>query len=165
VVPSEFEIGHGMGPGGIVALTVVVGGQKVLYITIDGNNMVSGFREEIIQALSSRFDECEVLTTDTHIVNAIGTMGRGYFAVGEAIDHERLISHIKDAASKAENSVEKAEVSFTRIQINNVRVIGEEKLTNFTVLIDQTFKLMRWMAPLIYIPTLAVAVLPFLFIR
>ncbi len=165
VAPSEFEIGQGMGPGGIVALTVFAGGQKALYITIDGNNMISGLREEIIQALSDRFDECEVMTTDTHVVNAVGTMGRGYYAVGEAIDHARLISHIKDAAAEAEKNAEKAEVSFTRIQINNVRVIGEEKLTNLMMLIDQTFRLLRWATPLIYVPALIIAALPLLSVK
>jgi len=163
VVPSEFRVGQGMGPGGIVALAVVVGRQRSLYVTIDGNNMVSGLRDKIIQALSDRFDECEVLTTDTHIVNAIGTMERGYYPVGEAVDHERLISHIKGVAVKAVDSAERAEVFYTRVQVSKVRVIGEEKLANLSMLIDLTFSRTKCIAPLIYIPAIVVAMLPFLF--
>jgi putative membrane protein len=164
IVPEEFNIGQGMGPGGIVTLVVITGGQKILYITIDGNNMVSGLREEIIQALSTSFDECEILTTDTHIVNAIKNIRRGYYPIGEVIDHERLISYIKDIAAKAVDDAEKAEVSFTKIPINNVRVIGEEKLVNLTMLIDITFNILRWATPLIFIPAVIAAMLPFLFI-
>ncbi|MFH0897856.1 MAG: DUF2070 family protein [Candidatus Bathyarchaeota archaeon] len=162
IVPEEFSISQGMGPGGIVTLAVIVGEQKTLYVTIDGNNMVSGLREDIIQALSTSFDECEVLTTDTHIVNAVNTIKRGYYPVGEAIDHEQLLSYIKDVAAKAVDNAEKAEVSFTRISVNNVRVIGEEKLVTLSMLIDRTFSLMKWAAPLIFIPAIIAAILPFL---
>ncbi len=157
-VPSEFTVGQGMGPGGIVSLAVVVGGQRALYVTVDGNNMIIGLREKILQALSGTCDECEVLTTDTHVVNAVGTMGRGYYAVGEAVDQEKLISHIREVAAEALGSVEWASASFARVQIDGVRVIGEEKLTSLTMLVDQTFRLMKWAAPLIYVPAFAVSV-------
>jgi len=74
-----------------------------------------------------------------------------------------LISYIKDAASKAVDNAEKAEVSFTRIPINNVRVIGEEKLVNLSMLIDRSLSVMKWTAPLIFIPAVIAATLPFLF--
>ena len=162
IVPEEFTIDRGIGPGGIVTLTIITGGQKALYVTIDGNNMVSGLREEIVQVLSTSFDECEVLTTDTHIVNALNKIRNGYNPVGEVIDHTRLISYIKDAASKAVDNAEKAGVSFTRIPINNVRVIGEEKLVNLSMLIDRSLSVMKWTAPLIFIPAIIAATLPFL---
>lgn len=164
VDPEEFNLDKGMGRGGIVTLVVIAGKQKVLYVTIDGNNMVSGLREEIIQALSTSFDECEVFTTDTHIVNAVNTSKRGYYPVGEVMDHGLLISYIKRTAAKAVNTAEKAEVSFTRIPINNVRVIGEEKLLNLSMLIDLTFNVMKVAIPLIFIPTIIAATFTFLFI-
>jgi len=165
VIPSEFTPSQGMGPSGIVALAVIVGGQKTLYVTIDGNNMVSGLREKIIQALSDRFDECEVLTTDTHVVNGLGIVARGYYPLGETIDHKQLIVYIRAVALKALDNVEEAEISFTRVYVNNVRIIGEEKLASLTMLIDLTFKRMKWIAPIIYIPAVIAAILFFIFIR
>lgn len=164
IVPKEFTIDQGIGLGGIVALTVICDGQKTLYVTIDGNNMISGLREEIIQALSTSFDECEVLTTDTHTVNAVNTIRRGYYPVGEAIDRKRLISYVKSTAEKAIDNAEKAEVSFTKISINNVKVIGGEKLVNLSMLIDLTFSVMKRSAPLIFIPAVCVVLLMFLLI-
>jgi putative membrane protein len=164
VVPIEFSINQGMGPGGIVALAIIVGEQKSLYVTIDGNNMVSGLRDKIIQALSDHFDECEVLTTDTHVVNALTTNERGYYPIGEAIDHDLLISYVKDVALKAKDSVEEGTVSFKKIQINNIRVIGEEKIANLSMLIDLTFNLIKRVVFAIYIPAIIVAILPYLFI-
>ena len=164
VVPSEFLIDQGMGPGGIIAIAIVVGGQKTVYITIDGNNMVSGLREKIIQTLSDRFDECEVLSTDTHVVNAISTMERGYYPLGEAMNHEQLISYIQDVAGKALDGLEKTRISFTKVHIKNVRVIGEEKIANLSMLIDRTYNVVKRMTPLIYLPATFFALIPFLLI-
>ena len=164
-VPSVFSTAQGMGPGGIVALVVVVAGQKTLYITIDGNNMISGLREKIIQEFSDNFDECEVFTTDTHIVNGISTIKRGYNPVGEAVDHEQLISFIKDVVAKAAENTEEVEASFIKVEVKNVKVIGEEKLVNLSMLVDLTFSLIKRVAPLIYTPAFIGAILPFIILR
>lgn len=163
VIPSDFGIRQGMGPGGIVALVVIVAEQKAVYIIIDGNNMVRGLRDKIIRVLD-RFDECEVLTTDTHIVNAIITTARGYYPIGEVIDHTRLISYVKNVAAKALKGAKKTEVSFSKVKINNIKIIGENTLVKLTMLIDLTVNLVKRITPLIYIPAAIAALLPFLFI-
>jgi putative membrane protein len=160
IVPDEFDISHGMGPSGIVALAIKVNEQKTVYIIIDGNIMVSGLREQIISTLT-HFDECEVLTTDTHIVNAIKTIERGYHPIGEAINNESLISYIKTAADIAINNAEKAEIEFTTVKTENIKIIGEEKLLHLSRLIDITFNLMRKLAPIIYIPALIFSLFAF----
>ena len=53
VIPEEFTIREGMGPGGITTIVVKVSKQKTAYIVIDGNNMVSGLREKVLLALHS----------------------------------------------------------------------------------------------------------------
>ena len=64
--PKEFGLSEGMGPGGIVLTIVKVAGQKMAYVTIDGNNMISGFREKALAALFELgLDDGEVFTTDT----------------------------------------------------------------------------------------------------
>jgi len=162
VLPQEFSVAEGIGPSGIVVLAVLVGGQKAAYVTIDGNNMVSGLREDIRRALSDLVDDCEVLTTDTHVVNAVGAIERGYHPVGEAIDRERLIFYIRQAVSQAVSSAEAAEASYKLVDVHDVKVIGEEKLLNLTGLVDSTFKLMMRLAPLIFIPAFLLSLLPFL---
>ena len=47
IVPKEFGLIDGMGPGGIIVFVLEVFDQKIAYVIIDGNNMVSGFRENI----------------------------------------------------------------------------------------------------------------------
>jgi putative membrane protein len=160
IVPDEFGVSQGMGPGGIIALAIIVDNQKTVYIVLDGNNMISGLREEIIKALTN-FDEIEILTTDTHIVNAITTIERGYNPIGEAIDPGRLLSYIKIAANNAIDNAIKGEIAFTTVQSENIKVIGEDRLLHLSLLIDLTFNLMRQLAPLIYVPALTLSLLPF----
>lgn len=162
VFPEEFSLAQGIGAGGIIALVVVVGGQKVAYITVDGNNMISGLREEILQSLRDLVDYCEVLTTDTHTVNAVSSIQRGYHPVGEAINHERLIAYIRGVVVQALASTQRVEVSYKTGEIKNVKVIGEEKLISLSMLVDSTFEFTARLSPLIFIPAIAASMLPFI---
>ena len=67
VFPLEFNLKAGMGAGGITAIVVQVENQKTAYVVIDGNNMVPGLREKILDNLAELgFEASEVFTTDTH---------------------------------------------------------------------------------------------------
>jgi putative membrane protein len=139
VMAKEFTIQQGMGPGGISVIVVEVEAQKVAYVTIDGNNMVSGLRDEILSALKEMgIDDGEILTTDTHSVCGIIRSARGYNLVGEAIDHTKLISYIIQATNKALGNLEPAEASWRTETIRDVKVIGEQQITELTVLADKT---------------------------
>ena len=139
VVPQEFTVRDGMGPGGINVIVVGVDRQKVAYVTIDGNNMVSGLRDKILSALKELgIDDGEVLTTDTHSVCGMIRSARGYNLVGEAIDHVKLINYIKEATLHALDNMEPAEASWRTETIPNVKVVGEQQITELTVLADET---------------------------
>jgi putative membrane protein len=139
VLPKEFSLGEGMGPGGITVTVVASQGQKAAYIVIDGNNMVSGLRGDILSVLHSvGIDEGEVFTTDTHVVNAMVLNGRGYHPVGEAMSKERLMSYVKEAAIKALAKLERVEnTCCCKITVPDVKVIGEKQLENLCLLIDK----------------------------
>ncbi|MFA5363922.1 MAG: DUF2070 family protein [Candidatus Bathyarchaeia archaeon] len=139
VVPKEFTVQNGMGSGGISVIVVEVNGQKVAYVTIDGNNMVSGLREKILAEIKELgINEGEVLTTDTHSVCGMIRSHRGYNLVGEAIDHKILISYIKQATADALGNLEPAEVSWKTEVIPDVKIIGEQQINELTVLADTT---------------------------
>ncbi|MBN2253676.1 MAG: DUF2070 family protein, partial [Kosmotogaceae bacterium] len=84
VVPREFTVHDGMGLGGITVIVTEVAGKKSAYVTIDGNNMVSGLRDKILSAVQELdIDDGEILTTDTHSVCGMIRSARGYNLVGE----------------------------------------------------------------------------------
>ena len=141
VFPREFTLKDGMGQGGITAIVVKVGDQKTAYVIIDGNNMVSGLRKKILSALDSiGVDGGEVFTTDTHSVNALVLGERGYHPIGEVIDHEKLITYVKEAAISALGNIERVAAASRTITVPNVKVIGESLLGKLCLLIDKTLK-------------------------
>jgi len=140
-VPKEYSLKEGMGPGGISAIVVNVGKRKNAYVVIDGNNMVSGLREKILSTLNSvGIDEGEVFTTDTHSVNATILSGRGYHPIGEVINHESLIEHIKNVTLAASSGLGPAKVGYASMIIPDIKVIGERRLETLCLLIDKTLQ-------------------------
>lgn len=141
VMPKEFSLKDGMGPGGITVLAVEVGSQKTAYVVVDGNNMVSGLREKILDALKTiGFAEGEVFTTDTHAVNAVTFNERGYHPVGEVISHEKLIGYVVETAKSALSSLEPAKFGYRSTLIPKVRVIGQKPLEKLCVLTDNVIQ-------------------------
>ena len=138
VFPTEFNLKGGMGAGGITAIVVEVENQKTAYIVIDGNNMIPGLRETILESLAGLgFDLSEVFTTDTHAVTASVTGRRGYHPVGEVMDHKLLINYIVEVAKKAEANLEISRAGYLHFTVPQVRVIGEERLKSVTTLVDK----------------------------
>lgn len=150
VYPEEFTLKAGMGTGGITAIVVQVEKQKIVYVIIDGNNMISGVREKLLAALASQgFDESEVFTTDTHAVSALVTGRRGYHPVGEVMDHALLVRYVSEVAKKAESNLETCKAGCVHFVVSKVRVIGEERLQSMTTLVDRAIvKLKRIIVPI-----------------
>jgi putative membrane protein len=141
VYPKEFTLKDGMGGGGITAIAGQVGDQKTAYIVIDGNNMISGLREKILSVLASlSFDESELFTTDTHSVNALVLGRRGYHPVGEAMNHELLLSYIKEAASTALARLEPCKSGALNLTVPKVRVIGKARIQAISTLVDKALQ-------------------------
>jgi len=141
VVPGEFGVREGLGPGGISVLLVRVGGQKAAYVTVDGNNMVAGLREKILQSLrEAGIAEGEVLTTDSHEVAGLVVTGRGYHPVGEAIDQDALVGHIRRAAEAAEADLEPVEASSRVVTVPGVRVIGGQRIEDVCLIADEAIR-------------------------
>jgi putative membrane protein len=141
VFPETFTLKDGMGQGGITAVVVKVAEQKTAYVVIDGNNMASGLREEILSALKATgFHESEVFTTDTHAVSALVLGHRGYHPVGEVMNHETLISYIQEAAKAAAASLATCNAGSLRLVVPNVRVIGKDRLESLSMLVDKALQ-------------------------
>ena len=141
VIPKEFSLKDGMGPGGITVMVAKVGEQKTAYVVIDSNNMVTGLREKILSALLSLgINEGEVFTTDTHSVSAVVLNERGYHPVGEVIDHESLIGYVKEATLSAISDLERVRATCRSITVPDVKVIGEKLLETLCLLIDKSLQ-------------------------
>ena len=125
---NEISIKDGLGPLGISCLVYSIDEEKYAWVIIDSNNLGEGLRDLIReQLLLKGFRDAEVLTTDTHYVNALGPEG-AYPLLGMEKKHE-LLSCILSACENAIRNMEKGSV---RMGINefHVRVLGEETVEN-----------------------------------
>jgi putative membrane protein len=166
VVPTEWGLDDGMGPCGIAALAVrLEGGQTSSYIVVDGNNMLSGLREKIIGAVRDLgVDEAEVMTSDIHLVNAIGKTTRGYHPIGERIDEDRFIGYVVEAVEKALSRLGRSDARHAQTVIPGLTVLGSGGLSTLSHVLESGFGLFK-KTGLTVVPMaclLAVAVLYFL---
>ena len=156
---------EGMGPGGISVIVTKVGDQKAAYVTIDGNNIVSGLREKILSELGEMgIVDGEVLTTDTHAVCGVVRTARGYHPIGEAIDQSKLINYIRQVAVKALGNLEPAEASWRTEIIPSINVIGEKRIEELCVLADRTTKQAKRLALSLFPVASLLLILLFMFL-
>ena len=161
VQPIEFSVRDGIGPAGIVAITVVVDEQKVAYLIIDGNNMVSGLRERVLSGLSDIVSDGEIMTSDTHVVNAIVNIDRGYHTVGEVVDEKKLIYYIREGVSKALKKLDSTTTAYKIVEVQDIKGLGEEVI-NISTLVDVTYEFMKKLLPIIFVPSLVAALFIFI---
>ncbi len=129
---DEFGIEDGIGPGGLSVVVVEVGGQLAAYLTIDGNNMETGFRQRILDALRELgLDDGEVMTTDTHLVTGLVRSPLGYYPVGEHIDKELLIRKIIETFERAKKNMAEASAGFSQFDLD-LRVLGSTTFQSIT---------------------------------
>jgi putative membrane protein len=141
ILPGGLRAEDGMGPGGICALLVRLRNQTYAYVIIDGNNMVSGMRERILAALERLgVDDGEILTTDTHIVNATVMTERGYHPLGEAISQQHLLRYIEQAVKEALSKMTPARASWRCGEVSDVNMIGEQQIREMPLLADEALQ-------------------------
>lgn len=141
VFPKEFGLEDGMGTGGITVIVVKCGDQKAAYVVIDGNNMISGLREEVLSSLNSLgVEEGEVFTTDTHAVSALILGEQGYHAVGEVMDKQKVLGYIKEATLTATAKLEPARAASGAVTVKDVKVLGAKQLERLCALIDKSLQ-------------------------
>ncbi|MDO9325236.1 MAG: DUF2070 family protein [Methanoregula sp.] len=92
-----FSRQEGFGDLGVQVLVVIADGQKTAYILFDGNNMQTGTRDEIRRRLLALVNECEVATTDTHVVNTVS----GRNQVGLRISVDAFYPLVEEAVKEA----------------------------------------------------------------
>lgn len=138
---ADFTLRDGIGPGGIAALAVEVDGQRFAYVTIDGNNMIKGLREAILEKVKQTgFDDAEVMTTDTHMVNGIVHAPLGYHMIGEVIPWSSLVAEVAIACQNAIANLESSEVGVISGQVT-VTTLGSKSLRRVMRLVYRISKL------------------------
>jgi putative membrane protein len=132
IYPQDIGKEEGMGECGIAVLLFEVAGQKAAYVHCDSNNIQKGLREKILESIAE-IDEIEVMTSDTHTVNALAPSGSGYHPLGEITDHHTIIEYIREVVIKANENLEEVEVGVIKGTLEDVKVMGD---TGFETLLE-----------------------------
>lgn len=141
IVAREFTLKDGFGPGGIAVIAIEVNGHQFAYTTIDGNNMIKGLREEILEtARQVGYEDAEVMTTDTHMVNGIVSAPLGYHLVGEVVPKSVLLKEVADVCHQAMADLEPCQVCVVSGQIP-VTTLGSKSLRRVMNLVYRNSKL------------------------
>jgi len=132
----EFSLDQGIGPCGLSVIAIETGRQLSVYLTIDGNNMKKGLREQILEsAKQAGVNEAEVMTTDSHMVSGRISSRLGYHPVGEAIDNNVLLSRIRSAIGDALIGLEESQAEWNSGNVL-VRTLGRRAFENLTTLVQ-----------------------------
>ncbi|MFY9638146.1 MAG: DUF2070 family protein, partial [Methanobacterium sp.] len=137
-----------VGESGVKSMIVEVDNQKTGYILLDSNNMVIGFRERIINQLKKLgLDEAEIMTSDTHYVNALSG---GHNPVGKKsqdIIFEKIITCTENAIKDLEDVTVACDVS----KIEDLKTLGPTHATELVTTISSIVAVSKIFAPLIFI--------------
>ena len=122
--PTEWDALDGIGPLGVRVAVVEVNGQHTAYVLIDGNNMVPGLRERVVESVTAHdaIDVAEVMTTDTHIVNTVEADNQ----VGAAVDHGAFVALIERLTGAAVADLEPVEAGMATERAT-VTVFGNDR--------------------------------------
>jgi putative membrane protein len=121
---TGFSVGReGIGPSGVRALVVDTAGRRTAYVLLDGNNLIQGLRERLIQALGGVVDDSEVMTTDNHVVHEVDG---GVNPIGERIPFDLLRETVVGVVRDAVANLEPVEVRVGTREVANVAVLGPD---------------------------------------
>jgi len=129
----------GLGEQGIQVAVLEAEGKKAAFILFDGNNMVKGLRELVLDGIKGMTDEAEVFTTDNHVVHA--TMG-GYNPVGAKYAQNSLAQKAKETLQRALSDMEDVEVGVGSAKVQ-LRVFGHGNTARLTTAINSTVAILR----------------------
>ncbi|MDI9437415.1 MAG: DUF2070 family protein [Euryarchaeota archaeon] len=151
---SHLDRKDGVGQSGVKAMVVEVDSQKTGYILLDSNNMILGFREELIEeVLKLGLDEVEVMTTDTHYVN---TLSGGHNPLGVKKKDE-ITAGVLGCVQKALGDLESVKVGCKTSHLSGINTLGPTQATELVTTISSIVAVSRIFAPLVLIVALLFA--------
>ena len=154
-VETQWEPEEGVGPLGVRVMATEVADQRTAYVLIDGNNMEPGLRGEIVDALPA-FDEVEVLTTDTHVVNTVEAENQ----VGDVLPWPEVIEAVQRAAADAVDDLGPAEVGMAT-EHAEVTVFGNDRTETLASHANAAVQMGGALAASVVLASLAVSALLF----
>jgi len=149
--PMPFTRGQGFGDLGVQVLAVDAGGQRTAYVLFDGNNMVAGAREYLLERCGEVVDDAEVMTTDSHVVNTV----TGKNPIGLRVPVTEIAPVVERAIRAALADLAPARVAASTAWCEGVVVFGSTRITQLACTVN---------AMLVFVAPLSLAILLLAFV-
>ncbi|GAB7016897.1 DUF2070 family protein [Methanogenium cariaci] len=123
-----FTHEEGFGDLGVMAMVTVVENRETVWLVFDGNNLHVGIREELRDLLMQeceKCEECEISTSDTHVVN----MASGKNPVGWKVPLALFLPFVREAVDSAREDAAPAECAGGTAHCADVVVFGSQRIT------------------------------------
>jgi putative membrane protein len=133
-VPLPFTREQGLGDLGVQALVIEAAGQRTAYVLLDGNNIVKGGREVLLGGVQDLVEECEVMTTDTHLVNTI----TGKNPIGLRVPPEKIAPFVREAVTAAIADLAPAKAGATTAWLRDIQVFGPQRISQISSITTTT---------------------------
>jgi len=130
-ISVPFTREEGFGDLGIMAMVVRTGGKETLYLVLDANNLHEGVRDELRGWFLEDFDECEIMTSDTHVVNTVSGMN----PAGLNVPLESFYPLAQEAADLARADCAPASAAGTTAICRDIVVFGSQRITQIAGLV------------------------------
>ncbi len=158
---SGFSEDVSVGELGIRVVVTELFNRRNAYILIDGNNMVKGLRERIINSLKVEGIEAEVMTTDSHAMNK----KEAYNYVGmKTKKHDEIINTIKEAVKEAISDLEPVDVGAGTGIAKNVFVFGSHTTAKLLSTANTTIAMGGFLVASVTVAAIALSILAFLLV-
>ena len=159
---EEYGSVDGVGPTGVRAAVIETNGQRTAYIIFDANNLAAGLREKIIEKIKALgANEVEVMTTDSHCVNSVRGVEN---PLGMKIGKSALVGRAEEVYKQALSNVEPVEVGTKMIKVREIDVFGPQRSIELVSTINTMTAIMKIVAPLIFVLSLALSLLAVFFV-
>ncbi|MDE4908641.1 DUF2070 family protein [Methanogenium marinum] len=122
-VPFSHE--EGFGDLGVMAMVITVEDKETIWLVFDGNNLHVGIREELRDLFLLECAECEIATSDTHVVN----MASGKNPVGWKVPLPLFMPFVREAVDSAREDMAPAESAGGTVHCADVVVFGSQRIT------------------------------------
>ncbi|MBP2132971.1 putative membrane protein [Methanomicrobium sp. W14] len=151
-IKVPFTREEGFGDIGIQVLVTRTNGNTTAYVLFDGNNMLNGVRKVLRDKILELVDECELMTTDSHVVNTLS----GKNPVGYKIPADKILPYVLSSVKEAISDLSPASCGATTAWCEGIAVFGSHRISQLASSVNA---MLTFIAPL----GLAILLLAFVF--
>ena len=139
---------HDIGSGYTSAAVFDFGGKRFCVIYFDANNMLPGFRSNIISYVKKNFDmDSEICTSDTHSVNTIAMSAMN--SLGRYTNEKEIYPYVNKLVCDAIANMEYVRASSRTLFIEDFYTWGEHSFENILKMAEDISRVIRHVIPFV----------------